>query len=362
MDKMAKEREVTIAPFGVLPDGKEVFQYTFGNKNGLKVTAINYGGIITKVFLPDKNGEFSDIVLGYDNLEDYLADSPFFGALIGRFGNRIANGRFVLDGKEYKLALNDQPGGISCHLHGGNKGFDKVFWDIEPVIQNDAVGLKLSYLSKDGEEGYPGNLDVSVYYYLTDDNVLRVEYYAETDKATPVNLTQHTYFNLKGAGEGDILDHELCIKAEKYTPVNEGLIPTGKLESVEGTPFDFRSPKKIGRDINVENQQLGYGNGYDHNYVLDGKAGELRQAVVAHEEESGRAMEVWTTEPGMQFYSGNSIGEHTGKDGKSYGKHSGFCLETQHYPDSPNQEHFPSTILRPGEKYESITEFRFYVK
>ncbi|HHU93450.1 MAG TPA: galactose mutarotase [Halanaerobiaceae bacterium] len=357
-----KNHEVSVESFGFLPEGKEVFQYRLKNKNGLELTVINYGGIIKNLFLPDRDGEFADIVLGYDNLESYLGDSPFFGALIGRFGNRIANGRFVLDGQEYELALNDKPGGIPCHLHGGNQGFDKVYWDIEPVDRDDAVGLKLSYLSRDGEEGYPGNLQVTVFYYLTDDNVLRVEYYAETDKATPVNLTQHSYFNLKGSGKGDILEHELSINAAKYTPVNEGLIPTGELESVEGTPFDFRSPKTIGRDINIENQQLGYGNGFDHNYVLDGKAGELRQVAQAYEPESGRILDLWTTEPGMQFYSGNSIGEHTGKNGDRYGKHSGFCLETQHYPDSPNQDRFPSTILRPGDKYESITEFRFKVK
>lgn len=358
-----KEQELSVTSFGVLPEGAEVFQYSLKNKNGLELRVLNYGGIITNIFVPDSKGEFHDIVLGYDSIEKYLTDSPYFGALIGRYGNRIAAGRFVLDEKEYKLALNDKPGGIPCHLHGGDKGFDKVLWDVEPIEQNDSAGLKLSYLSRDGEEGYPGNLSLTVFYYLSNDNKLRIEYYGKTDQATPINLTQHSYFNLKGEGRGNILDHQLAINAEKYTPVNEGLIPTGVFQPVKGTPFDFRAPKNIGQDIGVENLQLSLGGGYDHNFVIDGKIGELRQAAEVFERESRRALEVWTTEPGMQFYSGNGIGnQHVGKNGNRYVKHAGFCLETQHYPDSPNQDHFPSTILQPGEKYESITEFRFSVK
>ncbi len=355
-----KQPGINITQFGTLADGQEVLKYTLKNKNNLKLSVINYGGLITNLLVPDREGNYSDIVLGYNKLEDYLEGSPYFGALIGRFGNRIADGQFVLDGKEYELALNNEPGGLSCHLHGGDQGFDKVIWDVEPIFRDGMAGLKLHYLSNDGEEGYPGNLKVDVYYFLTNQDTLRIEYYAETDKATPINLTQHSYFNLKGEGEGDILDHQLSINAEGYTPVNEGLIPTGEIETVNNTPFDFRIAKNICQDINKGDQQLDYGGGYDHNYVLNSQEGELCQAALVFEPQSGRELEVWTTEPGVQFYSGNNLdGSNIGKSEKPYIKNGGFCLETQHYPDSPNQDNFPSTILRLGEKYETVTELRF---
>lgn len=360
---LKSQAEITLTPFGISPDGKEILKYTLKNKNGIKISIINYGGIITNFYLPDNKGELDDIVLGYNKLEDYIMNSPYFGALIGRYGNRIADGRFVLEGEEYKLAQNDNPGDIPCHLHGGNIGFDKVIWDIEAILKDNILGLKLYYKSTDGEEGYPGNLATTVYYYLNSDNTLRIEYYAETDKATPVNLTQHSYFNLKGEGSGNVLGHQMYINADKYTPVNEGLIPTGVFEKVENTPFDFRFIKTINSDIHKEDQQLSFGGGYDHNYVLNGEIDEFRKAAVVYEPECGRELEVWTTEPGMQFYSGNNLGgNYIGKSGKPYIKNGGFCLETQHYPDSPNQDKFPSTILRPGEEYRSVTEFRFNVR
>lgn len=362
-NNLIHNEEISITSFGIMPDGEEVLQYTLKNKNGLKVSVINYGGIITNLFVPDGSGNLGDIVLGYDKLADYLEDSPFFGAVIGRYGNRIAGGQFSVDGKEYKLALNDNPGGIPCHLHGGNKGFDKVIWDIEAIMEGGTPGIKLSYLSEDGEEGYPGNLHITIYYYLTFDDSLRIEYYAETDQATPINLTQHSYFNLKGEGNGDILDHQLYINADNYTPVKEDLIPIGIVEPVNDTPFDFRRIKMIGQDINRNNPQLAFGGGYDHNFVLNDYNSDLCKAAVVFEKETGRNLEVWTTEPGVQFYSGNGLREnYIGKNGHRYGKQSAFCLETQHYPDSPNQSNFPSTILKPGEKYESVTEFRFRIK
>ncbi|QTL97348.1 galactose-1-epimerase [Iocasia frigidifontis] len=354
---------VSIKPFGILKDGKEVFLYRLSNENGVQLEVINYGGIIKSLFVPDARGKFSDIVLGYNRLADYEKDPAHFGAVVGRYGNRIAGGEFVLDNKKYSLALNNQPGGKACHLHGGERGFDKIVWDAEPIIHDNAAGLRLHYLSRDGEEGYPGNLDVNINYLLTNENTLRIEYQGETDQATPINLTQHSYFNLKGEGEGDILGHFAYINADNYTPVDEGLIPTGEIAGVSDTPFDFRKTKKIVEDINQADQQLEYGGGYDHNYVLNGESGELTIAAQVYDEESRRQLEVWTTEPGMQFYTGNALdGSLVGKKGKAYQKNSGFCLETQHYPDSPNQDNFPDTILRPGEKYQTITEFRFSIR
>ncbi len=356
------QAEININQFAYTSDGQEVLQYTLKNQNDLRISVLNYGGIITNLFVPDRDGELNDIVLGYNNIEDYINNSPFFGALIGRYGNRIADGKFVLDAKEYQLALNDKPGDIPCHLHGGNIGFDKIIWNVKPIIKDGTVSLKLFYRSKDGEEGYPGNLDITVYYHLTNDNTLRIEYYAETDQATPINLTQHSYFNLKGEGSGDVLDHKVYINADKFTPVNEGLIPTGSIETVKDTPFDFSIPKKINDDISKDNRQLSYGGGYDHNYVLNDENRDLHHAATVIEPESGRKLDVWTTEPGVQFYSGNNLEKsYVGKSGKPYKKYAGLCLETQHYPDSPNQDSFPSTILRPGEKYESLTEFRFSI-
>jgi len=328
--------------------------------NGMEADIIDYGGIVVRLTAPDRDGEFVDVVQGFNTLAEYEADSSFQGALIGRYGNRIAHGTFEIDGKAYQLATNDEPGGIPAHLHGGIVGYNKVVWDSEPVVQGGARGVKLRYLSEDGEEGYPGNLDITVHYWLTDDNELKITYQATTDAKTHVNLTNHAYFNLKGEGEGTVLDHEFTIEASHFTPVNAGLIPTGELRPVEGTPFDFRQPHALGARIEEDNQQLSYGGGYDHNWVLDNQDGDLALAATVYEPESGRVMEVFTQEPGIQLYSGNFLdGSHIGKSGKPYNHRNGFCLETQHYPDSPNQPDFPSTILRPGEELRSRTIYAF---
>ena len=335
--------------------------YTLSNSKGMQVKITNYGAIITSILVPDRDGKLADVTLGYDRVEDYInaVDKPYFGAIVGRYGNRIAKGAFTLDGETYSLALNNPPN----HLHGGIIGFDKVVWDAKLTRGAGWQGLELTYLAKDKEEGYPGNLKVTVTYKLTDENELRVEYLATTDKSTPVNLTQHTYFNLKGDGEGTILDHELMINAKQYTPVDEGLIPTGEMPDVAGTPFDFTTAKAIGRDIGQDDQQLTYGLGYDHNFVLDKAEGEMSLAARVHEPTTGRVLEVHTTEPGIQFYCGNFLdGRLIGKSGKPYLHRGGFCLETQHYPDSPNQPAFPSTILEPGEEYRTTTVFKFSAK
>ncbi|WP_149499526.1 aldose epimerase family protein [Roseiconus lacunae] len=328
------------------------------NEHGMSIKVTNYGAIIMSIVVPDKDGKLADVALGYDDIRSYTnaVDKPYFGAVVGRYGNRIAKGKFTIDGEEYSLPINNPPNS----LHGGIIGFDKVIWDIQVEESKNAV--KLSYLAKDGEEGYPGNLSCSVTYTLTDENEIKVEYFATTDKATPVNLTQHTYFNLAGEGEGDILDHQLMINANRFTPVDETLIPTGKTPAVQGTPFDFTTAKAIGRDINSDNEQLRFGGGYDHNWVLDkgGQTGELTLAARVVEPKSGRVMEVSTTEPGIQFYCGNFLdGRLIGKSGKEYVYRGGFCLETQHYPDSPNQPNFPSTTLKPGDEYETTTIFKF---
>jgi aldose 1-epimerase len=332
--------------------------YTLKNDAGMTVKVTNYGAIITSIVVPDRDGKMADVALGYNRVEDYInaVDKPYFGAVVGRYGNRIAGGEFTLNGETYSLLKNNGDN----HLHGGAIGFDKVVWDADYDASKNTITL--SYLAKDKEEGYPGNLQLQVTYTLTDGNSLVVDYHATTDKATPVNVTQHTYFNLKGEGEGTILDHELMLAAGKYTPVDEGLIPTGELPSVKGTPFDFSSAKAIGRDIGQEHEQLEFGLGYDHNWVLDkgGKSGELTLAARVHEPTTGRVMEVHTTEPGIQFYCGNFLdGRLTGKSGKPYVHRGGFCLETQHYPDSPNQPSFPSTILKPGQQHKSQTVFKF---
>ena len=355
----AKDCKVSERPYGE-HDGKDVTAYTLTNANGMEVEIINYGGIVTRIVVPDKDGNMGDVALGYNKLEDYVAASPFFGALIGRVGNRIADGKFELEGKTYELVKNNFPGDIGCHLHGGTKGFDKVVWDAEPVCCCKNVSLKLSYLSADGEEGYPGNLSVEVVYTLTDNNELKISYHAETDKATVVNLTNHSYFNLKGEGNGDILGHELTLLADQYTPVNAGLIPTGEFATVEGTPFDFREATPIGERINADNEQIKFGLGYDHNWVLNRDGDGLQLAAVVHEPTTGRIMEVLTEEPGIQFYSGNFLdGSNVGKSGVPYDYRTGFCLETQHYPDSPNQPGFPSIVLEPGKVYETKTIYRF---
>lgn len=331
--------------------------YTLTNANGCEVKITNYGGIVVSVKVPDKNGHLGDVVLGYETLKEYVENNPYFGALIGRCGNRIAKGKFTLNGKQYTLAVNNGEN----HLHGGIVGFDKVVWHAEEIKEADGVGLKLTYLSKDGEEGYPGNLSVTVRYLWTNDNELRIGYAATTDKPTVVNLTNHSYFNL--ACKGDILGHELMINADRFTPVDEGLIPTGELRSVGGTAMDFRKSTAIGARIEQEDEQLKFGLGYDHNYVLNNYDGSLRVVARAYEPTTGRVLEVHTTEPGLQFYSGNFLdGTITGKYGTVYHKRHGFCLETQHFPDSPNKPSFPSTVLKPGEKYTSTTIYKFATK
>ena len=345
--------------FGRTADGTAVDLYTLKNKNGVEAKITNYGGIVVSLTIPDRNGAFGDVVLGYDSLSSYVANNPFFGCLVGRYGNRIAKGKFKLDGVEYKLAINNGPN----HLHGGLKGFDKAVWNAEPVTEKEGAAVKLSYLSKDGEEGYPGNLAVTVVYTLTDSNALKIDYSATTDKPTPCNLTNHTYFNLSAGTTSDILGTELTVNADRMTPVDKTLIPTGELKSVEGTPFDFRKPVKIGARIDDKDEQVQFGGGYDHNFALNGEAGTLRLAAVASDSASGRVMEVFTTEPGVQFYTGNFLdGSITGKNGIVYNKRSGFCLETQHFPDSPNNQDFPSTILKPGETYQTTTVYKFTVK
>ncbi len=353
------EMKIEQSAFGKTADGHEILLFTLQNALGMKATLINYGATLTSLYAPDRNGNFDDVVLGFPALDGYLKEHPFFGGIIGRYGNRIGKGSFKLDGVEYKLATNNGEN----HLHGGVKGFHRVVWSAEPAKQDSAVGVTFSYLSTDSEEGYPGNLSCSVMYWLSNNNELKIEYRATTDKATPVNLTHHSYFNLAGQGKGDILDHRLEIFADRFTPGDKGLIPTGELRPVEGTPMDFRQSHAIGERINSDDEQLKSGLGYDHNWVLNNSNGSLALATRVYEPTTGRVMEVWTTEPGLQFYSGNFLdGTLTGKDGRVYKHRSGFCLETQHFPDSPNEPDFPSTILRPGETYSTETIYRFAAK
>ncbi len=343
-------------PFGTLPDGTAVELFTLRNASGMEVKVTNYGGIITELKVPDRDGKLDDITLGYSSVDGYLKSSPYFGALIGRYGNRIGKAQFKLDGKTYKLPANDGPN----TLHGGTTGFDKVVWNAEPFERDGERGLVLTYTSPDGDQGFPGTLETRVTYTLTDKNELAFDYHATTDKPTVVNLTQHAYFNLAGDGSGDILGHELTINADRYTPVDSGLIPTGELASVEGTPFDFRTKTAIGARIDADDEQIKRGGGYDHNYVLNRSGDGLELAARVEEPKTGRVMEVHTTEPGLQFYSGNFLdGTITGKNGHVYNKRNGICLETQHYPDSPNQSSFPSTTLNPGETYTSRTVYTF---
>lgn len=338
--------------FGKTGDGRDVDLYALTNTNGLKAEIMNYGGIVRALYVPDRNGNLDDIVLGYDSLDEYIKNNPYFGALIGRCGNRIAKGKFTLNGIEYKLAINNGPN----HLHGGIKGFDKVVWSAEQIQNDEGPALKLTYRSRDGEEGYPGNLNCIVYYTLTNKNELKVDYEAETDKATIVNLTHHSYFNLGGYNSGDILGHGLMLNADRFTAVDKDLIPTGEIRPVEGTPMDFTKPTAIGSRIDkVEG-------GYDHNYVLNNSDCSLALAASVYELRTGRVMEVFTTEPGIQFYSGNFLdGSNKGK-GTVYNKHTGFCLETQHFPDSANKPDFPSVVLKPGEKYTHLTVHKFSAK
>ncbi|MGK5029180.1 aldose epimerase family protein [Janthinobacterium sp. MDT1-19] len=345
---------VTQAPFGILPDGQQVSVFTLTNRQGMRVKVLDFGAIISEIHVPDRDGIFADVVLGFEHIEPYLHNSAFLGAVIGRFGNRIAQGRFSLDGKNYQLAVNNAPN----HLHGGNQGFHQVMWQAEPFTRNDAVGVTLTRSSPHGEDGYPGQLDVTVVYELDNDNALSLRYHAVADQATPVNLTNHSYFNL--AGQGTILGHALSINADRYLPVDAGSIPTGELADVSGTPFDLRQSTVIGDSIALPHEQIRIGCGYDHNFVLNQKPGHLLNlAATVRDPASGRVMQVYTQEPGIQFYSGNFL------DGSQHGKHGpihhrgALCLETQHFPDAPNQSHFPSTILRPGQVYQTQTVYRF---
>jgi len=331
--------------------------FTLRNNKGAEVGICNYGGLVIFLKVPDRNGQFGDVVLGYDKLDAYIKESPYFGALIGRYGNRIAKGKFTLNGEQYALAVNNGPNA----LHGGLKGFDKVVW--QPTIRANLEGpeLELSYVSKDGEEGYPGTLHVRAVYTLTDDNALKLEYRATTDKDTVVNLTHHSYFNL--AGKGDILNHQVTIPADRFTPVDSTLIPTGQLRPVEGTPFDFRKGTAIGARIGQDDEQLKFGGGYDHNWVINKPLGQLGLMASVYEPTSGRVMEVWSTEPGLQFYSGNFLdGKNKGKGGWTYQYRNGFCMEPQHYPDSPNHPDFPSVVLKPGQVFRNTIIYKFSVQ
>jgi aldose 1-epimerase len=342
--------------FGKTANDQSIDLFTLTNAQGLEARITNYGGIVVSLKVPDRSGHLDDIVLGFDNADGYGTTSQYFGALIGRYANRIGKGRFTLNGVEYKLAVNNG----ANHLHGGVNGFHKVVWNARPLNTPAGAALELTYSSRDGEEGYPGNLSVKVVYTLTNSNELKIEYSATTDKDTVVNLTQHSYFNLAGQGQGDILKHELMINAARFTPVDAGSIPTGELRNVKGTPFDFTRTTAIGLRIDQNDEQLKFGHGYDHNWVLDGKMGKLRKAALVHEPTTGRVMEIWTTEPGIQLYTGNFLnGSKIGKDRKPYQLHYAFCLETQHYPDSPNKPQFPTTTLKKGARYRTTTIYRF---
>ena len=342
--------------FGKTTDGHPIDRYTLRNDHGMEADIITRGAIVTRLMVPDRTGTPGDVVLGFDTLEGYLKENPYFGAIVGRYGNRIAKGRFTLNGKTYMLATNNGPNS----LHGGLKGFDKQVWTARPVTSADGQALELTYVSKDGEEGYPGTLTATVTYTLTNDNALRIQYDITSDKDTVANITNHSYFNLAGQGTGDILSHEIMINADRFTPVDATLIPTGELRPVAGTPLDFRKATTIGSRITATDEQVRFGKGYDHNFVLNGEPGTLRQAVRVSEKTSGRVMEVYTTEPGVQFYTGNFLdGSLKGKGGKVYAFRNGFCLETQHFPNSPNTPSFPSTVIKPGEHYKSQTEYRF---
>jgi aldose 1-epimerase len=349
-------QSVTKQSFGKTADGENVDLYTLRNTRGAEAKIMNYGGIVVSLKVPDRSGKFDDVVLGFNDLDSYLKGHPYFGAIIGRYGNRIAKGRFTLNGKEYKLAVNNGEN----HLHGGIKAFDKVVWTGSENRTKAGPAVVLTYRSKDGEEGYPGNLDVRVAYTLTNNNELRIDYSATTDQDTVINLTHHSYFNLAGEGNGDILNHSVVINGNHFLPTDAGSIPTAELRKVQGTPFDFLTSHTIGERINEDEEQLKLGNGYDHTWIINGRDGTMRMAAQAYETTSGRQMQVWTTEPGVQFYTGNFLdGTLTGKSGKLYPRRSGFCFETQHYPDSPNQPSFPTTTLKKGATYKSTTIYRF---
>jgi aldose 1-epimerase len=361
VQEAAKEKEkhaISKTQFGMI-EGKPAELYTMKNAHGLEVRAMNFGGIIVSLRVPDKNGKLDDVVLGYDKAEEYRENPAHFGGIIGRYANRIAGGKFTLDGVSYTLARNNGPN----TLHGGIRGFDKVFWQAEPFEKAHEVGVAFTYISKDGEEGFPGNLRTKVTYTLNDQDELTFDYEATTDKATPINLTQHTYFNLAVEGNGDVLGDELTLNADRFTPVDKNLIPTGELRPVQGTPLDFTKPTTIGARINDKYEQMVLANGYDHNFVIRRKGDGLAFAARVREPKSGRILEVYTNQPGIQIYSGNFLdGTITGKHGHVYQQHYGLALETQHFPDSPNHPDFPSTILRPGETFQSRTMYRFSAK
>ena len=345
--------------FGKTVDGNEVHQYILKNKKGMEISVINYGGIITSWKAKDRDGIYQDIVLGFDNIYDYETKNPYFGALIGRYGNRIAKGKFSIDDKNYNLATNNDVN----HLHGGVKGFDKVLWDVDEILGDSSASLVLKYMSSDMEEGYPGNLNVKVIYTLNNNDELSVIYEADTDKTTIVNLTQHSYFNLSGDFNQDISNHDLKINADSFLPVDSTLIPTGEIRDVIETPFDFLQPKKVGRDIEINNEQINFGNGYDHCWVLNNYGDSVRFVASAYDDSSGRLLEVYSDQPGIQFYSGNFLdGSLKSKYEGNYDFRSGFCLETQNFPNSPNENSFPSPLLKPGKKYLSETIFRFSIK
>lgn len=359
MEESKLSHELNVKNFETVIEGDSVKLYTLKNNNGMEVTITNYGQRLISLHAPDKNGNFEDVVLGFPHLDNYRAKKNYYGATIGRYGNRIAKGKFTIDGTTYDLAINNNEN----HLHGGIKGFESVVWNVDEAKDNYII---FSRTSPDMEEGYPGNLKVSVRYDLTNDNELKIFYKAETDKPTFINLTHHSFFNLKGEGNGDVTDHIMMINADGFTPVNSGLIPTGEVVKVEGTPFDFTQPKPIGKDIEEEYEQLKFANGYDHNFVLNEEPKNSEGLVLAAkvvEPESGRTMEVYTDEPGVQFYGGNFLtGADIGKSGKPYVFRSSFCLETQHFPDSPNQPNFPSTRLDPGRTYTSTCVYKFGVE
>jgi len=352
------EARIDKRAFGKLEDGTPIDIYTLRNRNGLQVDITPYGGTVVAIKTPDRRGRITDIVLGYADAKGYVSDISYFGALIGRYANRIARGRFTLNNVEYRLPQNN---GVN-HLHGGVRGFHKVVWQPREMTRAHGVALQLTYLSKDNEEGYPGNLAVTATYILSDANELRIEYSASTDKETVVNLTHHSYFNLAGAGMGDVLQHKVRINADRFTPVDDTLIPTGELKAVKGTPFDFRRATAIGSRINQADDQLVFGKGYDHNFVLNKQGQELSLAATVYEPASGRALEMWTTEPGVQLYTGNFLDKVRGKAGKDYNRNGAFCLEAQHFPDSPNRPAFPSTVLKPGERYTQTTVYKFMVR
>jgi aldose 1-epimerase len=349
--------EVRKEAFGAA-EGAPVERYTLTNANGMQAGIMTYGGTVMSLTAPDRGGKFADIVLGLDDVPAYQKGDAFFGALIGRYGNRVSNARFTLEGKTYQLIANNN----GNTLHGGPQGFDKKIWTAAPGTSPDGQTLTLTYVSKDGEQGFPGTLTAKVVYTLTDKNELKIEYSATTDMPTVVNLTNHSYFNLAGQGEGDILGHEVMIDADRYTPVDAGLIPTGELAPVAGTPFDFKTPTPIGSRIEQDNQQLKYGMGYDHNWVLNKTGSALTKAAEVHEPKTGRTMEVWTTEPGLQFYTGNFLNGSLKGKGKTYPRRGALCMETQHFPDSPNKPAFPTTELKPGETYHSTTIYKFSAK